>query len=395
MRTTVRTRLTLLFAGLFLATTIVVLLSAVFLVLHSFDRSVRGQERAAPCAAKERGAAPSAARQSPGSDPTGGPGTNASKVACVGQTEYANARLARARDALVQSQWQVTLGSIALMGTAAFVLCWWMSGRALRPVHQITDTARRLSLSNLDQRIGMRGPRDELKELADTFDAMLERLARAADDQRRFTANASHELRTPLAIQRAAIEIGLADTSPDNVVTIRTQLLRATERSQRLIDGLFALAQGERGLQTVGSVNLSTIVHHSVEQHDAPGIEMELDIHPVNVSGDEALLARLVDNLLQNAVRYNEPGGRVVVRLRPEHGLEVSNTGPAVDPERVADLFQPFLRLNPDRTDTSEGAGLGLSIVAAIAQAHGFAITATANPTGGLTVHMSLPPSSP
>nr|BFE78433.1 hypothetical protein GCM10020093_010340 [Planobispora longispora] len=171
---------------------------------------------------------------------------------------------------VLSSQWRTTLASIAVMGTAAFALCWWLSGRVMRPVHRITDTARRLSLSNLDQRIGMKGPRDELKELADTFDAMLERLARAADDQRRFVANASHELRTPLAVQRAAIEIGLADPSPERVAAMRAELLRITERSQRLIDGLLALAQGERGPQSRVPVDLAAVVRRSADPHASP-----------------------------------------------------------------------------------------------------------------------------
>ncbi|MFC4116724.1 sensor histidine kinase [Nonomuraea zeae] len=366
MRATIRTRLTLAFGGLFLVAVTLVLFAANRMVERAFDGSVNvwseeSQDRHAP------------------------PGI---KV----PSEFDTERVVRAvRADVLSSQWQITLVSIAVMGVMAFGLCWWLSGRALRPVHRITGTARRLSLSNLDERINMKGPRDELKELADTFDAMLDRLARSAADQRRFVANASHELRTPLAVQRAAIEIGLADASPERVAAMRAELLRSTERSERLIDGLLALAQGERGPRMRTPVDLAAAVRRAVEQHATPGISIDLDLRPVTIAGDEVLFTRLVDNLVQNAVRHNHPGGRVTVRVAPRAGLVISNTGPLVDPGRVDELFQPFRRLHPDRTGSGEGAGLGLSIVAAIAAAHDAAVTATANPDGGLTVHVSLP----
>ncbi|WP_336214023.1 sensor histidine kinase [Nonomuraea sp. LPB2021202275-12-8] len=369
MRATIRTRLTLLFGGLFLLTSTVVLLIADYLVERAWDRSIgiRAEER------------------------HDGPGP--SEPSAVVRMEPDTEEVMRAvHTDVLGSQWQITMVSIVVMGVVAFGLCWWLSGRALRPVHRITDTARRLSLSNLGERINMKGPRDELKELADTFDAMLERLARSADDQRRFVANASHELRTPLAVQRAAIEIGLADDpSPSRVAAMRAELLLSTERSQRLIDGLLALAQGERGSRSRTPVDLSAAVRHSAEQHATPDITIDLDLRPVTVPGDEVLLARLVDNLVENAVRHNHPGGRVTVRLAPHAGLLISNTGPSIDPQRVDELFQPFRRLHPDRTGSAEGAGLGLSIVAAIAAAHDASVTAIANPEGGLTVHLSPP----
>jgi signal transduction histidine kinase len=270
---------------------------------------------------------------------------------------------------------------------------WWLAGRMLRPLHQITATAQRLSLSNLDERIGLTGPRDELRELADTFDAMLERLEHAVDGQRRFIANTSHELRTPLAIQRAAIEIGLADPVPDHVVRTREKLLRANLRTEKLIDGLLMLAQGERTLDIRTPVELDQLASEVADQHHeaavAAKVTIELELEPVTVGGDPVLLARLVANLVNNAIRYNRPGGRVRV-LTSSSGLTVWNTGPELPADRVPELFEPFRRLHAPRTGTAEGAGLGLSIVAAIASAHGARATADPNPGGGLTVSLVL-----
>ncbi|MFB9724987.1 sensor histidine kinase [Planobispora longispora] len=405
---TIRTRLTLVFGGLFLLTSAIVLIAADYMVERAFDGSVTMRSGELRDTSRSSAQPPERTGPKQPTEQTGpeqpaertGPEQPAERSAVAprlppdGDAPHpdvpAEVIVRGLRADVLSSQWRTTLASIAVMGTAAFALCWWLSGRVMRPVHRITDTARRLSLSNLDQRIGMKGPRDELKELADTFDAMLERLARAADDQRRFVANASHELRTPLAVQRAAIEIGLADPSPERVAAMRAELLRITERSQRLIDGLLALAQGERGPQSRVPVDLAAVVRRSADPHASPDITLDLDVRPVTVLGDEVLLARLVENLIENAVRHNRPGGRVTVRLAPRTGLVVSNTGPPVDPERVDELFQPFRRLSPDRTGSAAGAGLGLSIVAAIARAHDLEVSAAANPDGGLTVRLAL-----
>jgi signal transduction histidine kinase len=292
-------------------------------------------------------------------------------------------------------QWGVTWVAVGLLAVIGTVLGWWLVGRVLRPVHHITATARRLSLSNLHERIALTGPRDELRDLADTFDAMLERLERAADRQRRFAANASHELRTPLAIQRAAIEIGLDGPSPAQLVRIRRELLRANLRTETLIDGLLALAHGEHGPEQHTSVNLADLVRQVAEEHEAmataAGVTVELEPMPVAVTGDPVLLTRLVANLVQNAIRHNHPGGHVRVETSADGGLTVVNTGPAVPDESVPELFEPFRRLHPPRTGTAQGAGLGLSIVAAIVETHDARLVARANPGGGLTVDVTLP----
>ncbi|GLW10136.1 two-component sensor histidine kinase [Microtetraspora sp. NBRC 13810] len=299
------------------------------------------------------------------------------------------------QESLASSQRIVTLVTLVVITVLAFAVCWWLTGRLLRPLHRITTTARRLSLSTLHERIALTGPQDELKELADTFDAMLDRLEHAVAGQRRFVADASHELRTPLAIQRTAIEVGLADPSPDRLAGIRAELLRNTQRSERLIEGLLLLAQGERGLDTRTPVDLAAVVDQVIEDHlplaERDGVTLTGTTRPVTVAGDEVLLARLAANLVHNAIRHNHPGGHVLVELSPGAGLVVSNTGPPVPPDRIGELFEPFRRLHPARTGSADGAGLGLSIVAAITHAHDGTVHATANPDGGLSVTVALP----
>jgi signal transduction histidine kinase len=299
------------------------------------------------------------------------------------------------QQSLANSQRIITLIAIGSIAVLAFAVCWWLTGRLLRPLHRITDSARRLSLSTLHERIALTGPQDELKELADTFDAMLDRLEDAIASQRRFVANASHELRTPLAIQRTAIEVGLADPTPTKLARIRDELLRNTQRSERLIEGLLVLAQGERGLDARAPVDLTAVIDHVIEDHqpiaERDGITITAATHPVTVAGDEVMLTRLVANLVHNAIRHNHSGGHVLVELSPGATLVVCNTGPHVPPDRVSELFEPFRRLHPDRTGSGDGAGLGLSIVAAIAHAHGGTVRAAANPDGGLSITVALP----
>ncbi|GAB2837973.1 ATP-binding protein [Actinoallomurus bryophytorum] len=377
---TVRVRLTALYGGLFLLTATLLLVVVNLLLGRALNHKVTMIAVSARDVRPPWGvAAPPPpgdvlyGRQ-PEEFPPGSPGRTAAIL----------------RDSALSYQWGVTIIAIVVLAAIAVVAGWWLSGRVLRPLHHITATARRLSLSNLDERIALEGPRDELKELADTFDAMLARLERAVESQRRFIANASHELRTPLAIQRAAIQIGLADASPEQVERMRGELLEANRRSERLIDGLLTLARGERGLDAREPVRLDEIVGEAADRLRAAaeegGIAIRLETRPLTVVGDGVLLTQLVTNLLSNAVRYNHPGGEVRVEMSPEQGLTVRNTGPVVPAERVPELFEPFRRLHAPRTGTADGAGLGLSIVASIAQAHEATLSACPNPGGGLDI---------
>jgi signal transduction histidine kinase len=378
-RRTVRVRLTALYGGLFLATSTILLVVVNLLLQTMLDDHVSGIRAPSP--------PPRPQPPLPGAQPPTPPSIETIQV------------VNDLRAAVLRFQWGVTAVTIVVLAVVSVVAGWWLAGRVLRPLHRITATARRLSLSNLhEERIALDGPRDELKELADTFDAMLERLERSVDGQRRFVANASHELRTPLAVQRAAIQIGLDAPSPQRLAEVREELLTANRRTERLIDGLLIMARGENGLDTDDPVALHSLVRQVADETMATGDTRDLprpalDLAPVTVSGDPVLLHRLVANLLDNAVRYNRPGGSVEVGLSAAGALTVRNTGPQVPEKRLGELFEPFRRLRASNS-RSEGTGLGLAIAASIAQAHGAEITARANPGGGLEMTVSFSPAN-
>ncbi|WP_424569729.1 sensor histidine kinase [Streptomyces sp. CH-036] len=301
-----------------------------------------------------------------------------------------------------------SFAALLVMTAGAVGVGWWIAGRVLRPVHAMTAKARRLSEKTLYERIASSGPDDELKELGETLDALLGRLEKAFDSQRRFIANASHELRTPLATQRAAIQIGLDDPSPEDLVRTRQTLLDTNRRSERLIEGLLVLARSERGLASDERevVRLDHVVREETARYpavrgggDSPegrgaggaGPVVNVAVAACSVRGNRLLLAQLVANLLANAVTYNVPGGSVEVALSDEGGLLVRNTGPVVSEADVAGFFEPFRR-GEGRDRMGPGSGLGLSIVRSIAVAHGGTVTAVPGPEGGgLAVTVRLP----
>ncbi len=284
------------------------------------------------------------------------------------------------------------IGLLAATVLAAAV-GWVVAGRMLRPVRLVTEAAGRISAEDLHERLDHEGPDDELKRLADTFDALLARLEVAFDSQRRFVANASHELRTPLAIQRTAIQVGLADPAPENVAATAEQLLAANRRTERLLSGLLALATGQRGLERTDAVDLDAFVTDQVEVRRARAAqeqtELRVRVDPSVVSGDAVLLGQLVGNLLDNALEYSTKPGVVEVDLDPRR-LRIGNTGAVIDPDAISRLFEPFVRLDGDRHSAGAHAGLGLSIVRSIADAHGFTVKAQAPATGGLVVELAL-----
>jgi signal transduction histidine kinase len=287
-----------------------------------------------------------------------------------------------------------SLAALVIAGAIATWAAWYMSGRVLRPVHAITATARRLGAENLDRRLNMDGPDDELKELANTFDNMLDRLATAFDSQTRFVANASHELRTPLAVQRTLVEVAMADpNATPELRQLGEHLLVTNERSERMIEGLLLLARSDRGLPSRVPVELDklveTVLVGCVGMADLHNVTVNRKIRPRTVLGDPVLLERLVTNLVQNAIRYNRPGGSVSVEVGGSPALRVVNTGPVVPRDAVAGLFEPFRRL--ERTSSSGGSGLGLSIVRSVVKAHDGSIAAGARRAGGMDMRVELP----
>jgi len=289
--------------------------------------------------------------------------------------------------------------ALAIMAMVSLGLGWLVSGRMLRPLKQMTSTARRLSGSTLHERIALKGPRDELKNLADTFDEMLERLDTAFQAQKDFVANASHELRTPLTIIRTEMDVALTDPQIDReeLQAMGTAVRDAVDRSERLIDGLLVLARTDSVL-TLNEVDLADLAWQEVELHsqeaDALGLSLELDVRSAPLHGDPSLLERLVGNLVENAIRHNQAGGWFTVKtgiVGSQAVLTVANSGPVVPPEEAGRLFDRFYRPDRSRSRKTGGVGLGLSIVKAVAEAHSGAVKVNAPPAGGLEVTVSLP----
>lgn len=299
----------------------------------------------------------------------------------------------------------LTQGSIALAAVTAVAigLGWVVAGRMLRPLQRVTETAGRIAASpaadrGLHERIAIGGPRDEIRELSETFNRMLERLDHSFDGQRSFVANASHELRTPLTLTRALLEVALRreGASPE-VRQLGETLLEINARHERLIDGLLLLTRSDRELAERSYVDLADVADYVVAVTRAENVAVTAPTGEAATSGDPVLLERLVQNLLENAVRYNlaEDGWARVATRTGEDGsavLEVSNSGPLVPVFEVEGLFAPFRRLGGERLSTAKGAGLGLSIVRAVARAHGGDVAAVPRPEGGLTVTVVLPP---
>ncbi|MEU2750958.1 HAMP domain-containing sensor histidine kinase [Streptomyces collinus] len=291
---------------------------------------------------------------------------------------------------------------LALLGLAviAFAFGYAMAGRVLSPLGRITRTARAVAGSDLSRRIELDGPDDELKELADTFDDMLERLQRAFTAQQRFVGNASHELRTPLAINRTLLEVHLSDPgAPTELQQLGKTLLATNERSEQLVEGLLLLARSDNQIVERGPVDLAEVAEQAVDQvrgeAAGKGVSIRGEQKPAVVQGNGVLLERIALNLVQNAVRYNvAEDGWVEVTTDVQHGqavLVVANTGPVVPAYEIDNLFEPFRRLRTERTGSDKGVGLGLSIVRSVARAHGGHIYAQPREGGGLVMRVTLP----
>ncbi len=290
----------------------------------------------------------------------------------------------------------LTYSVLGLAGVTllAAVAGWIFAGRILRPVHRLTAAARAASEQNLSQRIALQGPRDELRELADTFDTMLERLERAFTSQRQFIANASHELRTPLTVMRTAIDVVLAKPQPrrEELASMAAEVRQAVDHAERLIEVLLVLARNDQARVLTDPLDLAAVAEDALEGRTANGITTTTALDEAPVTGDRVLLERLVNNLLDNAERYNIAGGTVSISTTTDDGaslVRVVNTGRVVPPDQVERLFLPFTRLD-DRVG-HDGFGLGLTLVSSIAAMHRGTVHATAVPGGGLDISVRLP----
>jgi signal transduction histidine kinase len=388
-RVSVRTRLTVVYAGLFLLTG-ASLLALNYTLLDQY--LPRGPS---PDAISRSGIFVS---QDPGGASTvtvapGLAGTNAQTLQAVQvlATDF--------RDATLHQLLMLSSLALAVMVVIAAMLGWLIAGRVVSPVKAMTAQARRLSERNLHERIDLNGPDDEMKDLADTFDAMLARLDSAFDSQKSFVANASHELRTPLAITRAAVEVQTQRKHPSEAQwrAMADQVLSATERSDRLIGSLLLLARIERGSLAHEPIDLAQLLNEAADevrpQAKAAGLRLETSVVAARVEGDLGLLRRLIGNLLENAVRYNVEDGWLTVSMKQNDGevtITVTNSGPVVSALLATEIFEPFRRGAATRTHSAQGLGLGLSIVATIASAHKGRVEARPRAEGGLKVAVTL-----
>lgn len=289
----------------------------------------------------------------------------------------------------------LTVLAVWIIATAA---SWFLAGRLLKPLNMITATAQQIAGRSLHRRIALDMPPGEVKSLADSFDSMLDRLDESFAGQGRFIANAAHELKTPLTVNRTLVEVAMnRPGSPPEIEQLGVNLLAVNQRHERLIDALLILARAEETITSRAPVGLADLAASVIETTrtlaEEHGVRVEAALAPALAVGDPILLEQLIRNLVDNAIRYNVPGGwvRVSTAANRQHAeITVSNTGAIVSPYEIPALFEPFRRLT-DRVGSARGSGLGLSIVRAVAQAHRGGAAAAPRPGGGLVVHVVLP----
>jgi signal transduction histidine kinase len=385
-RRTVRLRLTVLYGGLFCACGVGLVVITYLLVRHFSGHVQELTHRGAISSAR------SAAR----------PGARLPPLPSLARLQ------ARAQAALVNQHnsdlHELLIGSmvaLAVMTAVSIAVCWLVAGRVLAPLRTMTATTRRISQDNLHERLALPGPGDELQELGDTIDGLLARLEAAFASQRRFVANAAHELRTPLARIRTALDVAIGKPGPvsPQVGALDRKVRDGLDRADQLVDGFLTLGRAEHGeLPDRAAVALDQVIAAVVADRApelaARRITIDQRLSTTTVSGSPTLLSRMVDNVIDNGVRHNITGGwlRIELRNQPHRTrLTVESGGPTLDPHQVRELAQPFRRLGAERTGSDRGAGLGLSIVAAIVAAHAGTLKLDAREQGGLRVAIELP----
>jgi signal transduction histidine kinase len=399
-RLTVRARLTLLYTGLFAACGAIVV-AVSYTLMARLAVTAQGQESAQlPLTGGDAPASIAAQCQSQQT------GTSIDKrvlAKCASYLEQQAAHLQQQaalqaarhqRDLTLSHLLQYSLITLAVVIALAAILGWVFSGRTLRPVQLITAAARAASERNLSARVAPSGPRDELRELAETFDEMLGRLQAAFESQQRFIANASHELRTPLAVMRASVDVvlGNPDSTPGDLRGMAADIRAEVDHAEQLIGALLILARNEAGLRVHEEVDLATVAEDVLDATALGDQRVHATLEPAVISGDPVLAERLIANLVDNAVRYNLAAGEIWISTGTTAGgsqLTVANTGPVVSPADADRIFQPFERLS-ERT-SHDGFGLGLAIVASISAIHGGTVTARSRDDGGLSVAVTIP----
>ena len=297
--------------------------------------------------------------------------------------------------ALWPRAWQV-LGLLAIVGLAGG---WFLAGRMLRPLHRINAVARAIAAGSLEPRVRLEGPDDEFRQLAESFDDMLDRLERTFEEQRRFAANASHELRTPYAIERAMIDVALTDPDGQDIRQLLARLDATNRRGTETVEALLTLSRLDQGqVPEFEPIDMPELVLEVVDRlrplADAGGVAVTSGLSEGDIDGSPALVRQLATNLVLNAIRHNTTGGTVSVSTLAAHDglvtLTVSNTGPVVPQSVIPRLTEPFVRVG-GRVATADGSGLGLAIVARVAQVHNARLLIDAHEAGGLLVRVRFP----
>jgi signal transduction histidine kinase len=408
-RRTVRLRLTVLYSLLFLAAGTGLLAITYFLVRSATSGSAGTPKLPSPLVrSATSGSAGTPKRPSPGA--AGGkslvpPGARMHcPASCKEQLERARLLAILGTRAVDMHELLVMSGiALIIMAVLAVALGWLVAGRILRPLRTMASATRRITEHDLNLRLAVPGPGDEVKDLADTIDGLLGRLEAAFDAQRRFVANASHELRTPLALSRALLEVALAD--PDATVrdlrTMGQELIASGAQQEQLIEALLTLAASARGLDRHEPFDLADItaavLHAPHPEIGQLRLDVQTTITAAPAIGDPRLAQRLVANLVDNALRHNVTGGHITVATRTESGhavLVIANSGPVIPLGDIDRLFEPFQRLHADRASHPDGHGLGLAIVQSIAAAHSAALSARPRPEGGLHIQVRFPAAS-
>ena len=400
-RRTIRLRLTLIYSGLFLVAAAMLLAFTYVFVVRGLSTSALSKtsqsSSAADVSLRKACGKVMAAQKTPGALP-------AADRALIGKCRqsFSSGVVAGAQSQRAEAVHQLLLYSpvgLGIRGAVSGAVGWLVAGRALRPVHAITGAARRASEENLGERLALAGPPDELKELADTYDAMLARLDAAFASQRRFVANASHELRTPLTVMRTAIDVTLAkpDRTPAQLEDMAAEVRAAADRAEALIEALLTLARSDRGTTGVELADLAVLAEDALDAAGpairAGSLGLETALQPAPTCGDLVLLDRLVANLVDNAVRHNTAGGWIQVATGTRGGqafLTVTNAGAVIGEDVTPLLFEPFRRLDGPGASVP-GTGLGLSIVQSVTTAHHGTVTACSRPAGGMDVSVRLP----
>jgi signal transduction histidine kinase len=409
---TVRVRLSLFYALLFLTAGAALLGLTYGLVANSLpnpkssstlDKNQRAKLNAA-CKVASRSASPVAVKGPKSNVPVTGakPQLRPTSLPVPCKDAFAAganaATVDQRRQTLHDLLWFSLLG-LGVMTIGSGGLGWVMAGRVLRPVRTIADAARRASAQHLGERLALEGPQDELKDLADTFDDMLDRLDAAFASQRRFIADASHELRTPLTVMRTAVDVTLAKTAPtsEQFENMAVKVRRSVDHAEALIDALLTLAISERAPTSTELVDLATLAEDALDiahpEIDRLDLHVDTALQPAETTADRLLLERLAANLIDNAVRHNNIGGWIRVETGTTNAgayLNVTNSGAVIADDVVESLFEPFRRIE-ERTTTRDGVGLGLAIVRSVAAAHNAHIEARNQPGGGLAISIILP----